>query len=127
MRPELLELFDKMGIEQLQPEVKRYPLTDISYDENKNLYVEIALAGFSRDDITVEHKGDSIVITGVHSKDELVDVQYVQQHISQRDFERVIKLNPIYRESDVQAGMEDGILSIIIAPSQVKQTFIQIS
>ena len=108
-------------------EVPRYPLTDIAIDENENLYIEVAVAGFSKEDITIDIKGDKLIIQGVYSdSDDLVDLKYVQRHISTKDFERIIKLNDVYIDGEVNASMEDGILSVIIQRKEPTKTSIAI-
>ena len=49
------------------PMIKRstegYPLTDIYKDESGNSIIEMALAGFSKEDLTVEIKENTITIS----------------------------------------------------------------
>lgn len=107
--------------------VQRYPLTNIATDENMNLYIEIAVAGFSKEDISMELKGNKLHITGVYSeKDDLVSLRYYQQNISQRDFNRVIALDERYLQGDINASIEDGILSVIISPIEPDKKLIEI-
>ena len=96
-------------------EVKRYPLTDISMDKNKVVYIELAVAGFSKEDIDLEIKGNKLHIKGTNSREEL-DLEYVQRHISNQDFERVIALDDKYLSGKFDAELNDGILTIMIEP-----------
>lgn len=107
--------------------VTRYPLTNIGYDDNHVLYIELAVAGFSKEDISIDLTGDILTITGVKSdSEELVDINWKEKNISSKDFERKIRLGDSYLGSEINASMEDGILSIIIPSTTPDKTVITI-
>jgi molecular chaperone IbpA len=111
----------------MDAKVTRYPLTNLGIDDDKNLHVEVAIAGFGRDEIELELKGNRILIRGKKSESEDDNtIQYIQQHISKTDFERSIILHEDYVDGLITANIKNGILSIKVEPSAQQQKFITI-
>lgn len=110
-------------------EVSRYPLTDISYTTEPNMvFIDIALAGFKKDDIRIKTEGNTLVISSDGITDEdIPEETIVQKHIAKRSFKRVIKLAKEYIDGKINASMENGLLSITIEPSKTESNYIQIS
>lgn len=90
--------------------VNRYPLTDIALDGD-NLVVELALAGFKKENITIELTDNKLNVVGERSEN---GYNYYQQHISSSSFKRTIALAPEYTGGNISASMEDGLLTIVI-------------
>ena len=93
-----------------------YPLTDMCTNREDTLFIEIALAGFSKDMIEVEIVDDfGIVITGNYVPDDNPeDYTWHQQHISSRNFVRKISLDDVYQTDAVDVQFNDGLLTIAI-------------
>lgn len=111
-------------------EPKRYPLTDISYNDD-SVFIDIAVAGFGPDDIDVELQGDTLVITGTRNKDEKREsekdgLEYIQRHISTSSFTRKIKLHPDFVGGDIEASYKNGILSIKVSKKEKPKKLIEI-
>jgi HSP20 family molecular chaperone IbpA len=108
--------------------VARYPLTDISYDkEIGDVKVEIACAGFGKDDLDIELVGNTLVITGAKEEvQEDKDTEYVQRHISTKSFERKVKLHQDYVGGEVQAEYKDGLLTIKVKRQEQPKQLIEI-
>jgi len=107
-------------------EPRRYPLTNISYDDNK-VFVDVAVAGFGPDDIDIELEGDTLIITGEKSEEKFdEDRQFVQKHISSESFERKIKLHPDFVSGDISATYKNGILGISITKKEKPKKLISI-
>jgi len=107
--------------------VQRYPLTDISYNkESGDLQVEIACAGFGRDDLDIELVGNTLIITGIKEEVENENIEYVQKHISTKSFERKIKLHQDYVGGEVQAEYNDGLLTIKVKRQEQPKQLIEI-
>jgi HSP20 family molecular chaperone IbpA len=106
------------GLEEKQP--SRYPFTDICSDENGILHIEIAAAGFDKDDFEITKEDDLLIIKGTVSKETLEDdegMKYFQKQIAKRSFVRKIKLQPEYAESEmVDASSLNGILTVSVWP-----------
>jgi HSP20 family protein len=106
----------------------RYPLTNIGVDKETGVVtVEIACAGFSKDELDIELVGDILVITGTKEETDKVDnTEYYQIHISNQSFERKIRLYKDYIGGDVKAKYKDGLLSITITPKEEPKKLIDI-
>jgi len=107
--------------------VPRYPLTNIIFNKKtEDVVVEIALAGFSRDEIEIELEGDTLVVTGIKEQVQDEDLEYIQNHISTKDFERKIRLHNTYSGGDISATYNDGLLVINIQKKEKPKTLINI-
>ena len=106
-------------------DVNRYPLTNIGYDSEDTLHIQLALAGFSKEDLTIDLKGDILTIVGVKPST-YEDITWMHHNVSSKDFERRISLGENYIGSAVQAKMTNGILDIIIKSTEPDKTVIAI-
>lgn len=108
------------------PLVGSYPPADIYYkksDESTNpdIVVDMALAGFSKNEITVSLVGTELVIEGKHARDR-TDVVMIHQGISRKSFSRRIDLSvPVKVKS---CAMENGVLTIALEPERSSSTHI---
>jgi len=109
--------------------VQKYPLTNISYDEDTHLiFIEVAAAGFSKEDINMKIEEGRLYIKGkMAQEDESDSIKYVQKDIATRDFERVIALHERYINGHVTASFENGLLTISIEPSESYSNVIEFS
>ena len=107
------------------PKVHRYPLTNLGIDKDDNLIIEIAIAGFTRDEIKIEQHGNKIIVKG-SKREQNNDIKYFQQRISTSDFERIIVLHDKYVDGEITANMENGILTLKIKPSNKNYKLIEI-
>ena len=105
---------------------RKYPLTDIGLDAQDNLFVDVALPGFKREDVEIERIDDRLIIKGTNNFAEEIIEEYFEQNIIQDDFERVIVLDEKYQTGDVTAQMEHGLLTVMIAPKEKIVTKIEI-
>jgi HSP20 family molecular chaperone IbpA len=106
------------GIEKLP---QKFPFTDICLDEKANiLHVEIAAAGFAKEDFDISIEEGILIIKGNLSEESIKDdaaMKYFQRDIAKRSFVRKIKLMPEFAQSEnVMASTEDGILTVSIFP-----------
>ena len=108
-------------------EPRRFPLTDIVLLDNGDIEVDIALAGFSRDDIEIEQVGNTLVISGeVSEKSEKKEKEVIQRHISKSSFERKIRLHDDYVGGDIEASFENGLLKIVVHKNEKDKKLIEI-
>jgi len=106
--------------------VSRYPLTNISIDDDQVIHIEVACAGFTRSEISLEMEGNVLNIIGTKPDNERTDVKYLQKHISSDDFSREISFHDRYVGGDVDATLENGMLYITVKPNGKLKSTIQI-
>jgi len=105
--------------------VNRYPLTNIAEDDNGDLIIEIAVAGFSKKEIDIEVKGNELHVVG--KKEALpTDITYHQKHISTDDFERILGLHEKFVGGDISATFKNGLLTIRVIPKEPTKKLIKI-
>ena len=101
-----------------------YPLTDLYKDEEENQIIEVALAGFTRDDLNIEVKDNSITIscnsgTGGAKNRRIARRSFTRSFI---DYDHQLDM----RNAD--ASFENGLLRVTIPPTaESKSTTITIS
>lgn len=99
---------------ELANKVSNYPPYNIIQEDDYHYLIELAVAGFSEDDLEVELKEDTLKVSGKKSyKDEVNDDytrKYTYRGISNRAFERNFVLNPDVHVNNVK--LEHGMLRI---------------
>lgn len=95
--------------------VSKYPLTNIYTVDNK-AYFEIAVAGFSKDEIKIELNEDTLRIVGEKNKEEPKDesVSYIKKDIAKRNFS--VAYSMMFPVDKIDAEITDGILKITVIP-----------
>lgn len=102
----LFDTFDRVG-EIHKSET--YPPYNIKKLSDEKFAIEMAVAGFSKKDITVEHQENTLTIKSVPSESK-TEEEYVHQGISKRNFTRTFTV-----ADDVVvkgASLKDGMLSV---------------
>ena len=101
-------LFDELNRVSERKE-SNYPAYNIAKDDDEHYRIEVALAGFSADEISIQtEKG---VLTIEASKSEQAD-NYIHQGIAQRAFSKMFRLAEYMKVEDAQ--FVDGILTIFL-------------
>lgn len=103
-----------------------YPPYNVIKHDNNNFEIEVAVAGFEREDITVHVDQDQLVIRGCRIKDADVS-KYLHRGLAARDFERSWTLAEHMQVSD--AELTNGILRVKITrivPEELKPRLISI-
>jgi len=92
---------------------KNLPAMNIREDE-KFFEVELAVPGFSRDEIEVSLENDKLHIFAKKSKEKVEEVEkgYTRREFAHNEFERLISLPPFVKIEDVKAHYENGILEL---------------
>ena len=85
-----------------------YPPYNISKIDDTHYVIEVAVAGFVEDDLSIEVKDNTLTVTGKQGDKAAVD--YIHKGISTRSFERVFNLAEHVEVSS--ATVANGILSI---------------
>jgi molecular chaperone IbpA len=102
------------------------PHNIVKYSEN-TYAIEVAVAGFTKDEITVEVDQDQLTIRGVMNRPNKGEVEYLHRGLAARDFEQTFTLAE-YMEV-VGAKVADGMLHIDIkrvVPDALKPRQIEI-
>ena len=86
-----------------------YPPFNIVHLNDKSRIIELAMAGFSREDLTIEVKDNILTISGDRQQ-RRPEEQYVHRGISNRKFVKSFRLSE-YAEV-TGAELRDGILTI---------------
>ena len=121
LKKDIDELFNEF-FEISRKEQGKYPPTDVYIDNSDNsTNIEIALAGFEKDDIEVFVESGELVIRGKQkNKDEKEKNRvYLQRDIAKRSFERKYKL--VVDIDRIEAKFENGILMIKLIPAKKKE------
>ena len=122
-----------VGFESLFEELQKasaqqgnnYPPHNIVKIDDDQYVVELAIAGFSMDEIDITVERDKLNIKGAQ---EAQDRQYLYKGISEKKFNRTFKLAEHVTISD--AMLENGILKIMLQvtiPEELKPRKIKIS
>ena len=101
-------LFDEFN-ESASRKESNYPAYNIEKIDEENYRIEIAMAGFSTDDIEIEtEKG----LLKVQAKKNEERANYIYQGIAQRGFSKIFRLAEHMKVAD--ASFDNGILSIAL-------------
>lgn len=104
-----------------------YPPFNIEQVGDDQFRIELAVAGFSQDDLTIEFKQNSLVVSGQRKQAE-AQRNYLHRGIAERSFERRFGLTDHVRVSG--AKLEHGMLSVELVrelPEILKPRKIEIS
>lgn len=117
-------LFDQ--IQTKIPQNQGYPPHNIELVSENNYEIALAVAGFSKDEITIEHQENSITVTGKLNK-KPQDRKFIHKGISDREFEKKFMLGEYIKVKG--ADLKDGLLIISlekVIPEEKKPTTIAI-
>jgi molecular chaperone IbpA len=97
--------FDRYFTNQLQN--SNYPPHNIVKYGEDSYGIEVAVAGFSKDEITVEVDQDQLTIRGVKNRPSEGTVEYLHRGLAARDFEQTFTLAEymIVKGAKVDNGM----------------------
>jgi molecular chaperone IbpA len=88
-----------------------YPPFNIIKHDDTNIEIQIAVAGFNKEDLTVEIDQDQLVIKGKRQKEEDAS-KFIYRGLAARDFEKVWTLADHMEVDEVE--LTNGILSVKI-------------
>jgi molecular chaperone IbpA len=89
-----------------------YPPYNIRGIEKCWSVIEIALAGFKKEELSVELEGDVLVVRGISSEETNKNEKYWHRGIAQRSFTKKFSLDKNMKIRDV--GFIDGLLTIYL-------------
>ena len=103
------ELFDRLFDMDLESS-SSYPPYNISKVDDNNYIIEMALAGFNKDDIEIELADSELTVRSKKRENSSKDVNLIHQGISHRSFNRKFTLSEEILVKN--AEMKDGMLII---------------
>ena len=92
---------------------KSYPPYNIFKINETQYVIEVAVAGFKKDEIEVELKKDLLYISGKSSRNSRNGVEYLHRGVSFRDFKLAWAISKDLVVDN--AKLEDGLLTIILS------------
>jgi molecular chaperone IbpA len=104
--------FDHLFNQRLQQATNNYPPHNIVKYSDSDYAIEVAVAGFSKDEITVEVDQDQLIVRGVQSGNQIEGKEYLHRGLASRDFEQTWTLAEYMEIKD--AEVKDGMLIISI-------------
>jgi HSP20 family protein len=107
--------FSTKAFSDMQPR-SRFPKINVSETE-ENYELEIALAGFNKEDISLELKDNSVFIKAEKQEEkseEGPDKKYLMKEISSRSFRRVVNLPKKVITDGIKCSHKDGIISCVL-------------
>jgi HSP20 family protein len=115
------QIFDQF-FEDPKRSIKRstegYPVTDIYTNDNHDQIIEMALAGFKKEDLIIDVKDNTITISCNNPKEE----KHQRRRIAKRSFEKTFV--DYYNQLDfkkTEAEFIDGLLSVTIPKIEEKK------
>lgn len=101
-------LFDLLENNGLGQGSESYPPFDLIQVDNNHYRINLAVAGFARDEIDITAQQNQLIVTGKKSDDDKVD--YIHRGIANRQFERRFGLADFIKVTE--ADLKNGLLSI---------------
>ena len=101
-----------------------FPRHNIIKQSEEHFLIELALAGYSKENLKVELENGLLVISGEQGDD---DVEYLHKGISTKKFRRTFRLNENVEVKD--ANFVDGLLVVelaLVVPEEKKARSIEI-
>jgi molecular chaperone IbpA len=119
--------FDQIFNQRLQQQSNNYPPHNIVKYSDTDYAIEVAVAGFSKDQITVEVDQDQLVVRGMQTDISAEDKEYLHRGLASRNFEQTWTLAEYMEIKD--AEVKDGMLIIRIeriVPESLKPRIITV-
>ena len=107
--------------------VENYPPTNLVKVSEDELVIEMALAGFTRDEISVTQHPDRLEIAGECFKDAGGERTYIHRGISRKKFRNTVGMTKDLKVKDV--SFRDGLLKIEIKreiPEEMRPKLLEI-
>jgi len=113
----VLETHDKFIQEMFQNKniFSNYPPTDVYFhkDNENTIYMDIIVAGFTKDEIEISVIDKEISVKGTHKTKKDENANYITSSISYKNFERNLTIeNDNYFIDTIEPNLENGVLKI---------------
>tara|TARA_R100000152_G_C6782149_1_gene218614 strand:+ start:9126 stop:9485 length:360 start_codon:yes stop_codon:yes gene_type:complete len=98
----------------MQKTTQGYPVADIYREENGNTVMEFALAGFRKEDLSIEIKPENKSIT-VSAKSENITERERQRRVARRNFSKTyVNYDSNLDLNATTAEFENGLLRLVV-------------
>lgn len=103
------------------PESQSYPPFNV-IKESDGYTIEVAIAGFKKNEIKIEHdkKSQQLLISGSNPSETKVEREYVKHGIGRRSFNLSFKVSNDHMVDD--ASLEDGILTVFLKQLKTEES-----
>ena len=105
------ELLDVFGIDKFNGHKREYPHNIFETKDGTHV-LEIALAGFKKEDISVKIENDLLKIDVASDKDD--DIEYIYKGIAKRQLHTIFTLGTRVLKDEISSKFENGMLTIEI-------------
>lgn len=96
-----------------------FPPQNIASFPDGSIEIELALAGYKKEDLEITLDNDVLRISYKKPEDSGVEKKYISRQIAKRSFRTSFAIN---REHEVKsASMENGLLKILVSPITPKK------
>jgi len=122
-RPFLPALFNEVFERQSNEKELTYkPAANVREDE-KNYTIELALPGFSKEEITIKFEEEVLTITAGHQpKEDVKGPKYTWNEFGFKSkYERSFQLPETVNADDINAAFENGILLVTLPKKEVQK------
>jgi HSP20 family molecular chaperone IbpA len=114
--------WDNVTIKYVPPDMSENHKQDVFIDKN-GYHLNIEVAGYQKDQISIESIGQKIVVKLSHELGEFIsddigidDIQWIEQGLSHNDWEYSHQVLNEYNPDKLIVRVCDGILEIVIPP-----------
>ena len=99
----IFDMIDNLDVKKPQS----YPPYNIVRFDEDNYQIQIAVAGFSPEELDIEVKENQLTVNGAISSAYTSDVQFLHHGLASRDFSHTFKLSDtiVVKSADVQNGV----------------------
>jgi HSP20 family protein len=122
LRRQMNELYGALSGDAIpMPSAGVFPLTNVTEDSN-NYYIRAELPGMKSDELNIQVTSDGISISGERKiPEEENGVRYHRREREAGKFSRSINLPGDVDVNGVEAGLENGILTITVPKAEVSK------
>jgi molecular chaperone IbpA len=97
-----------------------FPKDNVYHVGDNEIVIEIALAGYHKDDINISRDNNSVVVTGEREDStKSNDIKVIRKNIAARSFTKLYTVAAEYDKAS--ASFDDGILSIVFERKPKKE------
>jgi HSP20 family protein len=120
-------VFDEMfqNLFKTEQEFHFMPRTDIK-ETADNYKIEIAIAGVKKEDISIEHKEDYLIVTAEHKETHEENTTYHLKEIRYGKFKRSFRIPKNVQKDSIQAKFDNGILILTLPKAPVQEPIKQL-